>query len=152
RGGDGGDADLSCLGADDCRDHHSPGAAHQMAVRSSAFGPAESTAFDRWLWRTGVAAALLLMVFLLRGQRWEVVIASGPFLLRSLGVSWLLTFAAIGIGLPAGVLLALLRTSGPPVLKQIAVSVIEVVRATPQLMVIFWVFFAVPTLTGHKVP
>ena len=25
-------------------------------------------------------------------------------------------------------------------------------RATPQLMVIFWIFFAVPTLTGHKVP
>jgi His/Glu/Gln/Arg/opine family amino acid ABC transporter permease subunit len=102
--------------------------------------------------RAAVAATLLVLLFLLRGQRWEVVAASGPFLLKSLGVSWLLTFAAIGIGLPAGILLALLRTSGPPVLKQMAVGLIEVVRATPQLMIIFWVFFAAPAMTGHKVP
>jgi len=123
-----------------------------MALRNSAFGPVEPTTLDRWLWRTAVAAMLLVLLFLLRGQRWEVVVASGPFLLKSRGVSWLLTFAAIGIGLPAGVLLALLRTSGPPLLKQMAVGVIEVVRATPQLMVIFWVFFAMPAMTGHKVP
>jgi hypothetical protein len=48
-----------------------------MAVRNSAFGPAEPTAFDRWLWRAAVAATLLVLLFLLlRGQRWEVVVAS----------------------------------------------------------------------------
>jgi His/Glu/Gln/Arg/opine family amino acid ABC transporter permease subunit len=123
-----------------------------MAVRGSTFGPVEPTAFDRWLWRAVVTGALLLVFILLRGQRWQVVIASGQFLLRSLGVSWLLTFTAIGFGLPAGVLLALLRTVGPPPLRQFAVGVIEVVRATPQLMVIFWIFFAVPAMTGQKVP
>jgi His/Glu/Gln/Arg/opine family amino acid ABC transporter permease subunit len=123
-----------------------------MAVRSSAFGPVEPTTSDRWLWRAAVGAMLVVGVVLLRQERWEVVVASGPFLLKSLGVSWLLTLAAIGIGLPAGILLALLRTSGPTPVRQIAVGVIEVVRATPQLMVIFWVFFAVPALTGHKVP
>jgi His/Glu/Gln/Arg/opine family amino acid ABC transporter permease subunit len=123
-----------------------------MAVRGSAFGPVIPTAFDRWLWRVAITGVLLLVVILLRGQHWQVVIASGPFLLRSLGVSWLLTFTAIGIGLPAGVMLALLRTAGPPLLRQIAVGVIEVVRATPQLMVIFWIFFAVPAMTGQKVP
>ena len=123
-----------------------------MAMRGSAFGPVEPTAADRWLWRAVVAAMLLAGLIMLRHERWEVVIASGPFLLKSLGVSWLLTLAAIGIGLPAGILLALLRTGGPTPLRQIAVGVIEVVRATPQLMVIFWVFFAMPALTGHKVP
>jgi His/Glu/Gln/Arg/opine family amino acid ABC transporter permease subunit len=123
-----------------------------MAMRSSAFGPVEPSTLDRWLWRAAVAGVLLLLLYLLRAQRWEVVIASGPFLLRSLGVSWLLTLAAIGIGLPAGIVLALLRTAGPSPLRQIAVAVIEVVRATPQLMVIFWLFFALPAITGHKVP
>jgi His/Glu/Gln/Arg/opine family amino acid ABC transporter permease subunit len=123
-----------------------------MAVRGSAFGPVEPTACDRWLWRAVVGGMLLAGVVLLRHERWDVVIASGPFLLKSLGVSWLLTLAAIGIGLPAGILLALLRTGGPTPVKQIAVGVIEVVRATPQLMVIFWVFFAVPALSGQKVP
>jgi His/Glu/Gln/Arg/opine family amino acid ABC transporter permease subunit len=123
-----------------------------MAVRGSAFGPVEPTARDLWLWRAAVAATLLTGLVMLRHERWEVVTASGPFLLKSLGVSWLLTLAAIGIGLPAGILLALLRTGGPTPFKQLAVGVIEVVRATPQLMVIFWVFFAVPAVTGHKVP
>ena len=95
RGGDGRDADLPRAGSDHLRGHDLPGEPHQMAVRGSAFGPVEPTALDRWLWRGAVAATLLLLVFLLRDQRWEVVIASGPFLLRSLGVSWLLTFAAM---------------------------------------------------------
>lgn len=123
-----------------------------MAVRDSTFGPVEPSALDRWVWRGTVAAVLAALAFLLRNQRWEVVLASGPFLLKSLGVSWLLTLASIGIGLPFGILLAIQRSSGPPVLKQIATGLIEVVRATPQLMVIFWVFFAVPAMTGHKVP
>src|SRR5262245_19170849 len=62
------------------------------------------------------------------------------------GVSWLLTLAAHWV---AG---GLLRTARPPPLRQIAVGVIELVRATPQLMVIFWIFFAVPAMTGHKLP
>jgi His/Glu/Gln/Arg/opine family amino acid ABC transporter permease subunit len=123
-----------------------------MAVRESAFGPVTATPLDTWLWRLGVSVICLLIVFLLRNQRWEVVIASAPFLLKSLGISWLLTIMSIGIGLPAGILLALLRSSGPAVVKHIATGMIEVIRATPQLMVIFWVFFAVPALTGHKVP
>ena len=123
-----------------------------MAVREGTFGPAEPTALDRWLWRGLVAAGLLLLVWLVARERWEVVFASGAFLLKSLGVSWLLTVTSVAIGLPAGILLAVLRAGGPAVLRHLAVAIIELVRATPQLMVIFWVFFAVPAFTGHKVP
>jgi His/Glu/Gln/Arg/opine family amino acid ABC transporter permease subunit len=122
-----------------------------MAVRKSTFGPAEPTVLDRWLWRGLVVVGLLLLTWLVAHHRWEVVVASGPFLLKSLGVSWLLTVTSVAIGFPAGILLAVLRSDGPPVLRHLAVAVIELVRATPQLMVIFWVFFAVPALTGHKV-
>jgi His/Glu/Gln/Arg/opine family amino acid ABC transporter permease subunit len=123
-----------------------------MAVRESAFGPAQPTALERWGWRALIAVSVLPMAYLLRGQRWEVVTASWRFLLTSLGVSWLLTLSSIAIGLPAGILLAVLRTAGPFGLRHLATGIVETVRATPQLMVIFWVFFAVPALTGQKVP
>jgi His/Glu/Gln/Arg/opine family amino acid ABC transporter permease subunit len=123
-----------------------------MAVRRSTFEPAEPTALERWLWRGFVALGLLLLICLVARERWGVVVASGPFLLKSLGVSWLLTITSVAIGLPAGILLAILRAGGPRVLRQLAIAIIELVRATPQLMVIFWVFFAVPAFTGHKVP
>ena len=123
-----------------------------MAVRDSAFGPVKATPMERWLWRLLMGAMLVTLVYLLRGQRWSVIAASGTFLLKSLGVSWLLTLCAIAIGLPAGIVLAVLRDGGPKWLRRLAIVVIEIIRATPQLMVIFWVFFAIPALTGQKVP
>ena len=123
-----------------------------MAVRDGAFGPSQPTALELWGLRAFIAISILLFAYLLRGQRWEVVAASSHFLLTSLGVSWLLTAASVAIGLPAGILLAVLRMQGPIGLRQLAIGIIEIIRATPQLMVIFWVFFAVPALTGQKVP
>lgn len=123
-----------------------------MAVRDSAFGPVQPTLREQWLWRGIVVVCVLLLVWLVRDRRWDVVVTAGPFLLQGLGASWLLTMASIAIGLPLGIALAVLRDSGPPVLRHVAVGLIEVVRATPQLMMIFWVFFAVPALTGTKVP
>lgn len=122
-----------------------------MAVRESAFGPAQPTALEAWGLRLILVAVSLVLAYSLRGQRWDVVAASSYFLLKSLGVSWLLTAASIAFGLPAGILLAVSRLAGPPGIRHLATAVIEIVRATPQLMVIFWVFFAVPALTGQKI-
>ena len=115
-------------------------------------GQKRPSAVEVWLWRAFVAVALLAAAWLARDFRWEVVRESLPFLLRGLGVSALLTLISVAIGLVAGMLLAVLRTSGPPGIRQLAVAYIEIVRAIPQLMVIFWVFFTWPALTGQKVP
>ncbi len=123
-----------------------------MAVTDGAFGPTQPTALEHWGWRIFIAVSVLLFAYLLRGQRWEVVAASSHFLLKSLGISWLLTIASIAIGLPTGIILAVLRKAGPIGLRQLATGIIEIIRATPQLMLIFWVFFAVPAVTGQKVP
>ena len=123
-----------------------------MAVRESAFGTPRPAPWEVWGWRLFLALLAALAVWGVKDRNWDVVWNSSGFLLRSLGVSWLLTFAAIGIGLPLGILLAVLRTSGPPGLRHLAVAIIEVIRATPQLMVIFWVFFAVPAVSAQKVP
>jgi len=102
------------------------------------------------LWRAGLVLAVAFLVWSARDLRWEIVWNAAPFLLRALGVSWLLTIVSVGIGLVAGVLLAALRLRGPPGLRHLAVGYIELVRATPQIMVIFWVFFSAGTLTGVR--
>jgi His/Glu/Gln/Arg/opine family amino acid ABC transporter permease subunit len=83
-------------------------------------------------------------------MRWDVVWEAAPFLLRGLGVSTLLALVSVAVGLVAGTLLAAARMAGPIGIRQLAIGYIELVRATPQIMVIFWVFFSVPALTGVK--
>jgi len=102
--------------------------------------------------RLMLVAGLALAAWALREYRWEVVVEAAPLLLSSLWNSWILTLASVGIGLPVGIVLALCRRNGPRPVRMLAAALVEVVRATPQLMVIFWVYFAVPSLTGVRIP
>ncbi len=102
------------------------------------------------LWRLGLLAALGGVVWTLRDLNWTVVWQASPFLLRALGVSWLLTLISVAVGMAAGIVLAALRMHGPPGVRHLAIAYIEIVRAVPQIMVIFWVFFSAPTLMGMK--
>jgi His/Glu/Gln/Arg/opine family amino acid ABC transporter permease subunit len=108
---------------------------------------------ERWKllsWRVGCLVAVAVIAWLLRDFRWDVVWKNRWFLLSGLGRSWLLAVAAMILGLMGGILLAAARRSGPAGLRHAAAGFIEVVRATPQLMVIFWVYFAYPKLAGHN--
>jgi His/Glu/Gln/Arg/opine family amino acid ABC transporter permease subunit len=82
---------------------------------------------------------------------WAAVAPSWRFLLTALGRSWLLAAIAIGVGICAAFPRALLRVYGPNGLRHVAVGVIEAVRATPELMIIFWVYFTWPYLVGNQV-
>jgi His/Glu/Gln/Arg/opine family amino acid ABC transporter permease subunit len=81
---------------------------------------------------------------------WALVWRISPFLWKGLGVSCAMTGISIGAGLPLGVVLAAARISGIAPLRWLAVSIIEIVRATPQIMVIFWIYFSYPALTGRS--
>jgi His/Glu/Gln/Arg/opine family amino acid ABC transporter permease subunit len=104
------------------------------------------------LWRAGLTLLVLAGIWWVRDAGWEVVWQAFPFLLRGLGVSCLLTGITVLIGLVVGALLATARMYGPVVLRQLAVGYIETLRAVPQLMVIFWVFYTWPALTGRNIP
>jgi His/Glu/Gln/Arg/opine family amino acid ABC transporter permease subunit len=82
---------------------------------------------------------------------WAAVAPSWRFLLTALGRSWLLAVIAISVGICAAFPLALLRVYGPAGVRHAAVGVIEAVRATPELMIIFWVYFTWPYLAGNQV-
>src|SRR5579871_5713587 len=82
----------------------------------------------------------------------SVILSNLPYMLRGLE----LTFVLSGIGLlgsfAVGIVLALLRMSPWWWLRWPAALYIDIMRMIPLIMVIFWVFFLFPILSGRPVP
>jgi His/Glu/Gln/Arg/opine family amino acid ABC transporter permease subunit len=104
-----------------------------------------------WIWRGLSAAVLLVGAWRVAGLEWVRVAPSWEFLLLALGRSWLLAMIAMAIGIVAAVPLALLRVYAPRWPRSTVALAIEAVRATPELMIIFWVYFTLPVVTGSRV-
>lgn len=68
------------------------------------------------------------------------------------GLALTLVLAALGLVLafPVGLALALARVSPWRALRWPAMALIYLVRGIPLLMVVFWAYFLIPTLTGVK--
>lgn len=103
----------------------------------------------QWIWRTGVAAVVAAGVWHAMGFRWGPIIASWPFILKGLWTSIWLAAVSLAIGFVLATVLATLRAYGPRGVRHVTVAFIDVIRALPELMVIFWVFFSIPRLTGQ---
>ncbi|HKF70537.1 MAG TPA: ABC transporter permease subunit, partial [Stellaceae bacterium] len=103
------------------------------------------------VWRFACAIAFVLAVRVIVRLDWATVAASWLFLLTGLGRSWLLAVVSIVAGGLAAAPLALARVYGPPGVRQAATALIESVRATPELMIVFWVYFTLPIVTGNQV-
>jgi polar amino acid transport system permease protein len=73
---------------------------------------------------------------------------SGP--LGGLALTVLLAALALGLALPAGLLLGLARVSPFRAIRWPVTALVHVVRGIPLLMVIFWAYFFLPSVTGHK--
>ena len=73
----------------------------------------------------------------------ELIISSLPILIKGLGITLLLSVAAIIGSTLLGLLAAVLRTSRLPVLKQIAVIYTELFRGTPVLITLMFIYFGV---------
>lgn len=101
------------------------------------------------VWRIGLSVACLALIWTVRDFGWTVVWRTAPFLLYGLAISCALTAVSVAAGMLAGIALAAARLSGAWAIRHIAIAYIEIVRAIPQLMVIFWVFFTYPALTGQ---
>lgn len=85
------------------------------------------------------------------------VYAALPYILgQGLWFTVTLTVLATIGGIVFGTLLALMRVSGNPVLDRIAATYINVIRALPLVLVIFWFYFLVPYIaqwiTGSDYP
>jgi polar amino acid transport system permease protein len=101
-----------------------------------------------WAWRGCLLLAGTWAVWLVSDFRWGVVVDAAPYLLQALGRSWLLTLIALAGGFAVAIPLAIGRVYGPPGIRQFSVAFIEMVRSIPELLLIFWIYFTVPELTG----
>ena len=72
----------------------------------------------------------------------------GP--LGGLVLTVLLATLGLVLALPLGILLGIARFSPRAWLRRPVTAWVWVIRGTPLLMVVFWAYFFLPTVTGHK--
>ena len=73
---------------------------------------------------------------------------NGP--LGGLALTLILAVMGLLLSLPLGLLLGMARISPWRIVRWSFTSLVYVVRGTPLLMVVFWAYFFLPSVTGHK--
>ncbi|MBN9748427.1 MULTISPECIES: amino acid ABC transporter permease [Amycolatopsis] len=126
-----------------------------MSIPTSTRAPVEAPAGVRFArrrqparWLTaGVALVLAAMFahFLITNPRWDWRLVGGYLfsadILRGLLNTVLLTLISSAAGLVVGVVVALMRLSGDPVLRWVATAYIWFIRAIPALVLLLLIFF-----------
>ncbi|MDR3494811.1 MAG: amino acid ABC transporter permease [Ancalomicrobiaceae bacterium] len=80
------------------------------------------------------------------------VLASWPDLLAGLETTLELSASAMAIGLVVSVILAAAKTSGPKPLRFVVDVYVEIIRNTPFLVQIFFIYFGLPSLGLRLTP
>lgn len=83
---------------------------------------------------------------------WNVVTTNFPRLLEGLGLTIQITLIVIVLSMILAVPVALARMSQIEVVRWAAQLYIEIFRCTPLLVQLFWMYYALPTLTGITIP
>lgn len=83
---------------------------------------------------------------------WSVLWGAGPQILQGLLITLELTVIVIALSMVLAIPLALARMSQIEVIRWVAQAYIEVFRCTPVLVQLFWIFYALPALTGLTLP
>lgn len=78
---------------------------------------------------------------------WEVVWQSLPVLLAGVWITVVASVITMAAALVLGLLVALARIAGGP-LGAVGYVYVEFFRNSPQLMIVVWVFYVLPLLTG----
>ena len=73
------------------------------------------------------------------------LLAQWPFLLRGVGWTLVLTAVAIVLGMAVGVACAWARSQGPAWLRVLAGAYVELIRNTPFIVQLFFIFFGLPS-------
>ncbi|MEV0071143.1 ectoine/hydroxyectoine ABC transporter permease subunit EhuD [Amycolatopsis sp. NPDC050768] len=79
---------------------------------------------------------------------WQAAADAIPLLLKGLLVTVELTLLGSAVAYALGLVLALLRRAGIPVLSRLVLFFIEFIRSTPLLIQVFVLYWLVPPLTG----
>ncbi|WP_420097605.1 amino acid ABC transporter permease [Brevibacterium sediminis] len=83
---------------------------------------------------------------------WTVVTSNFPRLLDGLVLTLEIAVIVIALSMILAIPVAFLRMSNIEVVRWLAQLYIEIFRCTPLLVQLFWVYYALPTLTGITIP
>jgi len=75
----------------------------------------------------------------------------GKLVTALLRYNFLMTVIAIGLAMPFGCILALGRMARPRAIYLAASFYVNVLRSSPFLMVLFWVYYTIPMIMGRRV-
>jgi polar amino acid transport system permease protein len=75
---------------------------------------------------------------------YDVLMSSIPALLRGLWNTLLLGLMSIAIGVPFGLVISLVRLYAPRPFQLISIAYIDILRATPVLVVLILIYYALP--------
>jgi His/Glu/Gln/Arg/opine family amino acid ABC transporter permease subunit len=87
----------------------------------------------------------------LKGFAFEVITGNFSYMMQGLRVTWELAILSFCLGLLVGIVIAIARESDIAFFRWMAKGYVELLRNVPQLMVIFWVYFLLPAVTGHSI-
>lgn len=82
----------------------------------------------------------------------SVVVNHLPFLLQGLRVTVVISLLSMVVGAVVGLAVALARLSPVLPLRWLAAFYVDLLRSTPLLIQLIWVFFALPILLGYSLP
>ena len=74
----------------------------------------------------------------------QVMLSALPALMRGLFNTILLGLLAIGIGIPVGLVISLIRLYAPKPFRWLAIGYIDIFRAMPVLVVLILIYYALP--------
>jgi polar amino acid transport system permease protein len=76
--------------------------------------------------------------------RWDVVWSNAGFLLSGLELTLMISAATLAIAIVLGLVIAVMQMSASRILRWFAIGVGEVVRNTPILVQLLWVYYVLP--------
>ena len=82
---------------------------------------------------------------------WSVILTFLPLLLAGAKITIQITVVGLLGGMAIGTLAGLMRAYGGPVLNAIAFAYVELIRGTPIVVQVMFLYFAMPILTGLRV-
>lgn len=83
---------------------------------------------------------------------WQVIVDAMPLLLQGLWITVKIVVISLLIAFVIGLFTGLMNTSSSKILKFIATLYIDIIRGTPLLVQMFFIYFALPAFLDIRIP
>lgn len=82
----------------------------------------------------------------------QVMLETAPLLLEGVELTLIITVGGLFLGLALGILVGLINTPHFPFLRIFAVTYVEIIRGTPLIVLVMFLYFALPLALGILIP